>query len=244
MKRTPLFKRFLRSEFAGRAASVLIAIYIRVVDATSSKRFFGRDLVDDLLSSKNGFILAFWHSRLMMAPAVRGETDQPVFMLISTHRDGEIISNAVKGFGIKMIRGSAADPKKPEKNKSGAPAVAEMIAALRSGAVVGITPDGPRGPAEVAKIGAIKLASYSGAPILPVAYSSSRGPRLRTWDRFLLAAPFSKLAFVARPPFHIDRNADAAALESARLLLQSELQMAAKIADEAVGRPTLDMSGT
>jgi lysophospholipid acyltransferase (LPLAT)-like uncharacterized protein len=141
-----------------------------------------------------------------------------------------------------MIRGSAADPKKPEKDKSGAPAVADMIAALRSGAVVGITPDGPRGPAEVAKVGAVKLASYSGASIIPVAYSSSRGRRLKTWDRFLLAAPFSRLAFAARPPVRLDRNADARALESARLLLQSELQMAAKIADEAVGRPILDMS--
>ena len=242
MNRTPLLKRILRSEFAGRAASVLIAIYIRIVDATSGKLFSGREHVDNLLSSEKGFILAFWHSRLMMAPALRGETDQPVFMLISTHRDGEIIARAVEGFGIKMIRGSAADPKKPEKDKSGAPAVAEMITALQAGAIVGITPDGPKGPAEVAKVGAVKLASFSGAPVIPVAYSSSRGARLRTWDRFLLAAPFSKLAFAARPPIHIDRDADAAALERARLLLQSELRMATRIADEAVGRPDLDMS--
>lgn len=243
MTGVPLSRRFLRSAFAGRIASGMIASYIRLVEATSRKEFIGRAHADALLSSGRGFILAFWHSRLLMGPALRGESRKPVHMLISTHRDGEIIANAVKGFGVQLIRGSAADPKKPERDKSGVPAVAEMLAALEQGGIVGMTPDGPRGPAEIAKIGAIRLASRSGAPILPVAYSSSGGIRLRTWDRFLLAAPFSTLAFAARPPIHIERGAEAAALERARLLLQSELKLAAQTADEAVGRAPLDMSG-
>lgn len=237
-----LGKRILRSTFAGRIASRAIGAYIRLVEATSRPEFIGREHADPLLASDKGFILAFWHSRLLMGPAIRGETQKPVFMLISTHRDGEIIANAVRGFGVELIRGSAADPKKPEKDKSGAPAVAEMIAALEKGSIVGMTPDGPRGPAEIAKIGAIKLAAFSGAPILPAAYSASRGPRLKTWDRFLLAAPFSKLAFAARPPIHVERGADAAALEAARLSLENELTAAARIADATVGRPYLSAS--
>ncbi len=231
-----LSKRILHSAAAGRIASGAISAYIRLVEATSRSEYIGREHPDALVASGKGFILAFWHSRLLMGATIKRETQKPVYMLISTHRDGEIVANAVKGFGIKLIRGSAANPKKPEKNKSGAPAVAEMIAALEEGSVVGMTPDGPRGPAEIAKIGVIKLAAYSGAPILPAAYSASRGPRLETWDRFLLAAPFSHLAFAARPPIHIDRNADAAALEAARVNLQSELKAAARIADAAVGR--------
>ena len=232
-----LSKRILRSALAGRIASGAIAAYIRLVEATSRPEFIGREHADALLQSDKGFILAFWHSRLLMGPAIRGETQKPVFMLISTHRDGEIIANAVRGFGVELIRGSAADPKKPDKDKSGAPAVAEMIAALERGSIVGMTPDGPRGPAEIVKIGAVKLAAFSGAPILPAAYSASRGPRLKTWDRFLLAAPFSKLAFAARPPIHVERSADAAALEAARLSLENELTAAARIADATVGRP-------
>lgn len=235
-------KRILHSALAGRIASGAIAAYIRLVEATSRSEYIGREHADTLLQSENGFILAFWHSRLLMCPAIRGETQKPVFMLISTHRDGEIIANAVRGFGVELIRGSAADPKKPEKDKSGAPAVAEMISALEKGSIVGMTPDGPRGPAEMAKIGAIKLAAFSGAPILPVAYSASRGPRLKTWDRFLLAMPFSKLAFAARPPIHVERGADAAAIEAARLSLENELTAAARIADATVGRPYLSAS--
>jgi hypothetical protein len=231
-----LVRRALRSALAGRLASAGVAAYIRLVEATSHSEYVGRAQVDPLLQSPQGFILAFWHARLLMAAIVRRETSKPVCMLISAHRDGEIIANAVKGFGIDLIRGSAADPKKPEKNKSGAPAVAEMIAALAQGAVIGVTPDGPRGPREVAKIGVVKLAAMSGAPILPGAYSASRGKRLDTWDRFLLAAPFSRLAFAVRPPIHVERGADADALERARARLQAELTEAARLADAAAGR--------
>lgn len=243
MASTALIKRILRSSLTGRIASGAIAGYIRLVRITSRSEFIGREHADALLRSDKGFILAFWHSRLLMGPAMRGETQKPVFMLISTHRDGEIIANAVTGFGVELIRGSAADPKKPEKDKSGAPAVAAMKAALENGSIVGMTPDGPRGPAGVAKIGAVKLAALTGAPILPTAYSASRGPRLKTWDRFLIAAPFSRLAFAARPPVHVERTTDAAALEAARARLETELTAAARIADEAVGRASLDIGG-
>ena len=236
------FKPMLRSPVAGRVASSAIAAYIRLVGATSRSDFIGRDHADALLGADKGFILAFWHARLLMGPAIRGETTKPVYMLISAHRDGEIIAQAVRGFGVELIRGSAADPKKPAKDKSGAPAVAEMIAALDAGAIVGMTPDGPRGPAEVAKIGAVKLAAFSGAPILPTAYSASRGPRLATWDRFLLAAPFSRIAFAARPPIRVGRDAGPEALEAARLSLETELTTAARIADEAVGRDPITVS--
>lgn len=238
----PISKRLLRSAAAGRAASYCIAAYIRLVNKTSTAEFLGRDHVDALLHAPQGFILAFWHSRLLMGPVVRGETAKKAHMLISTHRDGEIIAQAVKGFGVELIRGSANDPKKPDKNKSGASAVAAMIAALENGDIIGMTPDGPRGPAEIAKIGAVKLAAYSGCPILPAAYSASRGPRLNSWDRFLLAAPFSKLAFAARPPIRVERDAGPEALEGARRLLENELAEASRLADEAVGRRLLEAS--
>lgn len=234
-----ILKQALRSPLAGRLASGAIASYIGLVQSTSRRVDIGRAHADALIASEKGFIVAFWHARLLMGASIRGETKRPVSMLISAHRDGEIIANAVRGFGVTLIRGSAADPKKPEKNKSGAPAVVAMAQALHAGAIVGVTPDGPRGPREVAKIGVIKLAAMTGAPILPGAYSASFGKRLNTWDRFLLAAPFSRLAFAARPPIHVERSADAAALEEARARLQSELIEAGRIADEAVGHAPL-----
>ncbi len=227
-------KTILRSSAAGAVISAGVGAYIRLVAATSRRIFVGREHADGLLSSEKGFILAFWHARLLMGPIMRQEADRPVHMLISTHRDGELIAAAVKGFGIEMIRGSAQDPKKPEKNKSGAPAVAAMAAALRSGAIVGMTPDGPRGPAEVAKIGAVRLAAMTGAPLLPAGYAASRAKRLSTWDGFVLTLPFSRMAFAARAPIHVEAGADEEALEEARRRLQSELGAAVADAEAAL----------
>lgn len=227
-------KTVLRSGAAGAVVSASVGAYIRLVAATSRRDFVGRQHVDTLLGGDTGFILAFWHAWLLMGPIMRREADRPVHMLISTHRDGELIAAAVKGFGVEMIRGSAPDPKKPEKNKSGAPAVAAMAAALKSGAIVGMTPDGPRGPAEIAKIGAVRLAAMTGAPILPAGYSASRSKRLSTWDGFVLTLPFSRMAFAARAPIHVETGADEKALEEARRRLEAELIAAVADAEAAL----------
>ncbi len=229
-------KRLFRSRAASAIASAGIALYIRLVAATSRTIFVGREHTLRLLAAEQGFILAFWHARLLMGPVIRREANRPVHMLISTHRDGEMIAAAVRGFGIEMIRGSAVNPKKPEKDKSGAPAVAAMAAALKSGAIVGMTPDGPRGPAEVARIGAIRLAALTGAPILPAGYAASRAWRLKTWDRFVFTLPFSRMAFAARPPIHVEAGAGEAALEAARARLEAELNAAVSDAERALGQ--------
>ncbi len=227
-------KTVLRSKLAGVVISAGVGAYIRLVATTSRKTFVGREHADALLNGDKGFILAFWHARLLMGPIMRREADRPVHMLVSTHRDGELIAAAVKGFGVEMIRGSAQDPKRPEKNKSGAPAVAAMAAALKSGAIVGMTPDGPRGPAEIAKIGAVRLASMTGAPILPAGYAASKAKRLSTWDGFVLTLPFSRMAFAARAPIHVEPNADVKALEEARRRLETELIAAVADAEAAL----------
>jgi lysophospholipid acyltransferase (LPLAT)-like uncharacterized protein len=227
-------KRLLKSTAGGAVVSAGVNAYIRLVAATSRRDFIGREHADALLAGDRGFILAFWHARLLMGPIMRREANRPVHMLISSHRDGELIAAAVRGFGIELIRGSAQDPKKPEKNKSGAPAVAAMAAALKSGAIVGMTPDGPRGPAEVAKIGAVRLAAMTGAPILPAGYAAMRAKRLSTWDGFVLTLPFSRMAFAARAPIHVEPDADVQALEEARRRLEVELIAAVADAEAAL----------
>jgi hypothetical protein len=229
-----LLKSVSKSPAIGALVSAAVRAYIRLVAATSRSVFVGREHADALLANEQGFILAFWHARLLMGAVTRKETDRPVYMLISTHRDGELIAAAVKGFGIGMIRGSAHDPNKPKKNKSGAPAVAAMAAALKSGAIVGMTPDGPRGPAEIAKIGVVRLAALTGAPILPAGYAASRVKRLATWDRFVLTFPFSRMAFAARAPINVEPGADGEALERARQRLEAELRAAVADAERAL----------
>lgn len=231
-----MLKRFVKSAFAAGLASVLIAAYIRLVHATSRWTFIGKDDFEAAAAEGRGVILAFWHGRLLMAPTVRSETERRVFMLISAHRDGEIIANGVRSFGVEFIRGSAANPKKPEKNKDGAPAIIQMAEALKNGHVVGVTPDGPRGPGEKVNKGVIRLAQMTGALIVPAAYSTSRGKRLSTWDRFLVAAPFSKGVYIAGKPISVPAEKTPEAVESARQSVENALIDVTRRADEFASR--------
>lgn len=229
-----MVKKFARSAVAAALASWAIRAYIRLVHGTSSWRFVGRDHFDYAAAEGKGVILAFWHGRLLMAPMVRAQTDNRVYMLISAHRDGEIIANAVKPFGIDFIRGSSANRKKPGKNKSGAPAVLQMVAALNEGGIIGLTPDGPRGPGEKVQAGIIRLAQKSGAPIVPAAYATSRGKHMGSWDRFWLAAPFSKGVYMAGEAIHVSPDLDAAGVESARKSVENALIAVTQQADALV----------
>lgn len=232
-----MFKTAMQSPLAGAIASGLIGLYIRLVFATSRWEYVGREPIDALLAGDRGFILAFWHQRLMMTATLRLQTRRQVYMLASAHRDAEIIANAVKSFGIEFIRGSSADPRKTFKDKGGASALARMIAVLEDGGIVGMTPDGPRGPSRRAQAGVVRLAQLSGAPIVTGAFSASRGWRLKTWDRFFLAAPFSRGVFVSGgPPIRPPADASPEAVESVRAAVEAALNAAADEADRRVGR--------
>lgn len=129
------------------------------------------------------FMLAFWHSRVLMMPmAFVGWHGR---MLISEHRDGAFIADAVALLGIQSARGSST--------RGGARAALSMLrAAQRDGCDLGVTPDGPKGPAEVVKPGIAQLALKAGYPVLPVSYASRRHRRMRSWDRFYLPLPFCR----------------------------------------------------
>lgn len=231
-----MFKALAKSAFVGQIISLLIGGYIRLVHATTRVHIDGLEHYEAAAAHGKGVILAFWHGRLMMVPAVRQLTERRIYMLISANRDGEIIANAVRSFDIDFIRGSAANPKKPGKDKRGASAIAQMVAALKDGDLVGITPDGPRGPGEKVNLGVIKLAQLSGAPVLPISCSHSRGWFMNTWDRFFLAAPFSRGYFVANPAIHIPQENDAETVESARSALENALNAVTERVDMLAGR--------
>ena len=144
-------------------------------------------------------------------------------MLISAHRDGQIIAKTVHHFGIETIEGSTT--------RGGLSALRSMLKTLRSGGYIGITPDGPRGPRMRVSGGIIDIARMSGAPILPCTFSARGAVALGSWDRFILARPFSRGVFVWGDPIRVDRNGDDAAIETARLALEAELNRITEAAD-------------
>ena len=109
-------------------------------------------------------------------------------MLISGHRDGQIISNAVSHLGIGTIQGSSS------KNKMSS--LKEILKSLKDSNVVGITPDGPRGPREKIKDGIVSLIRKTDATVIPLSYSAKFKIQVNSWDKFIFVTPFNKFVAV------------------------------------------------
>ena len=159
------------------------------------------------------FIFAFWHNRLLLIPVVwerflRPPDDPGGKALTSTSRDGELIAQFLGRFGIGPVRGSAT--------RRGSTALRELVRWLRKGHDVGITPDGSRGPGYEIKPGLLLLAQLSGRRILPVSFEYASAWRTKSWDRFFIPKPFSRVTFVVGEPFAVRRTDSAEEFEAER----------------------------
>jgi lysophospholipid acyltransferase (LPLAT)-like uncharacterized protein len=124
----------------------------------------GHEHVDALYRQGRHIILAFWHAQQLMVPT--GYRGPGANVLISRHQDGEIIARIISRFGHRAVRGSST--------RGGALALRELIRLGRSGADLVVTPDGPKGPRQIAKLGVVQLAKATGLPIVPLAFSCSK----------------------------------------------------------------------
>jgi lysophospholipid acyltransferase (LPLAT)-like uncharacterized protein len=221
------FKRILRADRTRRIIAFLVAQWIRLVFWTGRWQTRGGEIPRPFWDEGKPFILAFWHGRLMMAP-MAWRQGASMNMLISANRDGRIIADAIKHFDLGTITGS--------KSKGGMAALRAMLRALGDGQNIGVTPDGPRGPAMRASPGIIAAARMTGAPILPLSYATTRRRVLGSWDRFHVALPFSRGIFIWGEPIRVARDADAAAQEAARKLLEERLNAITVAADRHCGR--------
>ena len=207
------------------------AQYIRFVYATTRWQIVGAEIPRAFWEKEEPFILAFWHGRLLMMPHCWDLT-VPIHMLISQHRDGLLIADTVAHFGIKTVSGSSS--------RGGSNALRTMVKHLRAGRCVGITPDGPRGPRMRSSKGIITVARLSGAPVIPATYATTNGQILHSWDRFLLAWPFSKGVIIWGNPIEVPAGADAEAMEKARQRVEESLSSITAKANRLTDRELIE----
>ena len=147
-----------------RCVPYLANAVIRAVRLTMRVRYSGRETVDRMLAAGEPFILAFWHGRLFLMrysfPGTR------ITILISRHSDGEMIARTMELFGLHASRGSTTE--------GGAAGLREVVRRVREGYCVGFTPDGPRGPRQIAQGGVVQAARLARVPIIPVAFGASK----------------------------------------------------------------------
>jgi lysophospholipid acyltransferase (LPLAT)-like uncharacterized protein len=226
-----MLKRIGRSAPVQAALGNLLAGYLRLVGRTSRLVLEPPDLFDRLDPQKP-FICALWHGQHFMIPLGKRPQDRYA-VLISRHGDGGINAAACDSFGIRPIRASGGAPSKMHK-RGGVYGLREMLRALEQGDSVTLTADVPK-VARVAGLGIVTLARLSGRPIVPVAVVSSRRKTFGNWDRTTIALPFGTLVVAAGEAVSVDRHADEAALEDARLAVQRGLDEVHARAYAAVG---------
>ncbi|HKK18923.1 MAG TPA: lysophospholipid acyltransferase family protein [Opitutales bacterium] len=141
-------------------------------------------IIDDPPASS---VVILWHNRLFAAPEFfrRYFRKRRLATLISASGDGAWLAAFVRKLGMFPIRGS--------RYKRGPQAVREMLAAHKEGYDIAVTPDGSRGPMYDLKPGAVSIAMKTGAPFVMLSLNFSRAWRLKSWDRFYLPLPFSRI---------------------------------------------------
>jgi lysophospholipid acyltransferase (LPLAT)-like uncharacterized protein len=215
----PFFKQVVRSAAFQKAVGTAGAWYLRLVWHTNRKIFEPVTIYETV---NIPLIVAMWHGQHFLAPFIKPKGGKfRAKVMISRHRDGEINAIAAENLGIGTIRGSGAHNGEFHR-KGGASAFTEMLDALKDGYNVALTADIPK-VARVAGLGVVKLAQHSGRPIYAVAIASSRRIELGNWDRSAINLPFGLTGLVASEPITVPPDADAAALETARQFVESEL---------------------
>jgi lysophospholipid acyltransferase (LPLAT)-like uncharacterized protein len=230
-----IFYNFLMQE----VLAWLIMLYIELVFLTSRKKILNNKIINDSINVRSPLIIAFWHNRLVMIPAMakRIKNSYPNYnfmTLASRHGDGRIVGRVMQKFGLISILGSTKDGRKSSRGIDFS-SMRQILDGLKRGYSLGITPDGPRGPNQKINGDIINIARIANAKIIAVSYSSSNFIIFNSWDRFKLPLPFGKLSFyIDEVPIEIPRNSSDEQIIEFEKTLTNKLNFAQNKADEII----------
>ena len=191
-------------------------------------RVVGEEIVLGCLADYGRLIVAVWHQRFLPALAyvTKFRNFEPIVM-ISQSRDGELAARLAERLGLVPVRGSST--------RGGAAALVAILKALKKNPAVIHIVDGPQGPKGVVKPGLISMAQMSGAVILPVFVSADRAWIMRSWDRFLVPKPFSKVTIEWGSPLAVPQDLDPTRNEEFRAEIERRLSEGYAQADLSSG---------
>jgi lysophospholipid acyltransferase (LPLAT)-like uncharacterized protein len=150
-------------------------------------------------------VWATWHDGIILLPLMKTRVERRLRprVMLSWHRDGEIAAQAVRRFGVRVIRGSST--------RGWFGALRGLVDANARGDDLVVVPDGPRGPRHEAKEGVVQLARVTGLPVVAVGLAAEPVTRFRSWDRMQLPHPFARVAIVLSEPVAVERRTAATA---------------------------------
>jgi lysophospholipid acyltransferase (LPLAT)-like uncharacterized protein len=169
-----------------RVLLAVLALFMRLWGRTL-RYHWGTDVQSMMDGETAPAVVIFWHNRLFAGILfyLRYFRKRRLATLISASKDGAWLAGFVKKLGVRPVRGS--------RFNRGAQAVRDMITANKEGFDIGVSPDGSRGPLYDMKPGALKVALKTSAPIILLSLNHTAAWRLKSWDRFYIPHPFSKV---------------------------------------------------
>lgn len=220
---------FLRA--LGDFALVRGHLVLRALGATWRMRYVGRESVERARFGGGPVLYACSHGLLL--PLAFAQRDRGIVVMVSESRDGEIIASVLDRLGFGSVRGSST--------RGGVRAALELARLGRQGRDLAITPDGPKGPRGKVDPGIAIVAARANVPIVPMGMAADRAWRARTWDRFLVPLPGSRVVVTYGEPIRVAENLfgrDAKPSELVETLHRVEqgLARAEEVADELLHR--------
>jgi len=204
------FRSAIVDKLGGLLSSAAVRWWMGTLDYKAA--YYDRSVDPIFPECRGQKIYIFWHEYILFPLYLRGHCD--LAMLLSRHRDAEILSHAAYHLGFEFVRGST--------RRGGVAALRQLLAKSRSMHLT-ITPDGPRGPRRRLAPGAIFLASKLGLPLVVMGYAYDRPWRMNSWDRFAIPRPFSRARAVATGEIYVPPDLDRQGLEHFRQRIEGLL---------------------
>ena len=211
-----------------RAVGVAGAFLVRRLVGTTEFHFrYADPTVNPEVARRTGarYIYAFYHEVLLFPAYFWAWPEMQI--LISDHRDGEMIAQIVQRLGFGVVRGSTT--------RGGARALREMTRRVDRGHLC-ITPDGPKGPRRHVHQGLPYLALRTGLPIVGLGMAFSNPWRAKSWDKFAVPRPFGKATCVFPEPVIVPPDAGREELEECRAEVERRMRKATDEAEEWVAK--------
>ena len=217
----------------------IIAIFMSIpmwtVYFTSRKEYKGMEYFEQYRNKPAVFV--FWHGRSMMLSPIIRMRGMRGYAIASRHKDGRMMAKIQRLFGLKAIYGSTSE--------GGISVLRQGVRVLRDGRyALCLSPDGPGGPSMRVQDGALYFAKMTGAPIIPVCYSTSRAWIQKRWDRYLLALHFSRIKCVIGKPMFVVPNATAEEFERVRKSLEDVMVKQVRDLDAEFNLPIVEQDLT
>lgn len=192
----------------------LFKFIISLFGLTCRKRVFGQKYLDELREKGQNWIYSAWHNNVAVGVWVLRR--QKLAIMVSSSKDGEMITQAIHALGNRTVRGSST--------RGGMKAFMGLLKDIKKGQSAAVTPDGPTGPLYKLQNGIISMAQKTGVPLIPFhVEATDQWVFEKSWDKHRLIKPFSTVVMGYGKPFYVPSKMTENELENIRQEFEEQM---------------------